>query len=315
MGKFVGDIQSGTFTDCAGNGASGAAYQFLGTLTYSTANAPAGAYKSTNRYENPIGKRTTSDESIFDIYTNRELGETDGTLEKVNGDTIHSYSVQLENCTFDNGTKTQYYAPEMYYYNKKGDAEKQDFYTFTEKSTMESGSTYLIADGSGTMFLRATTSGVVHVCDASELDVDVNAKYVKAAYDALNSGRYLWKLDGSKVMNLNGEQLACNVNGSRYITTRNPGLYSTDLRFVENGIYVYERTGLGTRLIPYAYHYYSLAPGESDAFVSDNLSSRDDDTHYTLIFYKVGTEQYWDQVFEHMINPDGSDCSCICTYY
>lgn len=86
VGKFVGDIQNGSFTGCEGNGASGAAYQFLGTIPYSTTNAPTSAYKSLNYYDNPIGKRETDDESSFDVYTNRELGETDGTLDKVNGD-------------------------------------------------------------------------------------------------------------------------------------------------------------------------------------------------------------------------------------
>lgn len=167
VGKFIGHINDGSFTNCTDTGAAGAKYQFLGTVTVKGSGSINGMYYSTKLSKNtkPTAVTTYEDRSAYGFY------DTDNSafyLYATNGDyndgKYYNYpaSIRLDNCTYLSSGKTYRQELQNQYYYKRGTETTHNQYQtklINTTSELVTDKYYLITDADSKKAIAPSRSG------------------------------------------------------------------------------------------------------------------------------------------------------------
>lgn len=204
IGKFVGYVTGGKFTDCHGLGNSNLALQFLGSIEHTTHNA------GTNWYYSAIHQ---SKGFTAKRYVNSEYGNTDymfdgNKVSKYEPNTFITYDAELTNCTYSVAgvTHKQEIERNSYFYSLSTERGQIEYrFKFVDvtgkvngtKDDTELSGQYVITNNNG-VAMRSNKDALT-VVDLSQYlnGTAVITNEAPSSDDYLNFYKALWSISGS----------------------------------------------------------------------------------------------------------------------
>lgn len=188
VGKFVGHIYSGSFTDCTSKGDADKDYQFLGTVAISDGGAPANLYKSSAEFSD----RVQAEQSLDDPY---KYVADSATFEPVAaGDRFNCYNdISLTDCIYNSGSTDyrQEISSDLYFYTYNEDEmEEHAQYYFIELTGDNKDAKYSPEDRVTEFIITDSTKKHALALKTTPLD-DSGSTYQNAyTYYHLDFGEY-----------------------------------------------------------------------------------------------------------------------------
>lgn len=191
IGKFVGYVTGGKFTDCHGLGNSNLALQFLGSIEKTSDTVSGNIYTSSVLSDAMGGSVTSLNSGSFDFIGAADGNKTAGFNKATDG-TYYKFTASLDSCTYksskDGKEYTQYIKDTDYFYTyaKEGDHTQYKI-NVTPKSVtgMQKGTDYVIVDYSGRYILSTKDEEVI----------SKSFNNITEYYD--NDTSTIWTCDGS----------------------------------------------------------------------------------------------------------------------
>ena len=157
IGKFVGYVTGGKFTDCHGLGNSNLALQFLGSIE-KKGTPYSNLYKSSVKLtaNTTVEKWPTDGDNYKDNSNNLFKPATSGTY--------YMFTASLNNCTYkssnDGKEYTQYIKDTDYFYTMSNHNAYTQYTAGESKDSMDSNNDYIIVDNTGKWALTANGSNI-----------------------------------------------------------------------------------------------------------------------------------------------------------
>ena len=159
IGKFVGYVTGGKFTECHGLGNSNLALQFLGSIEKTSDTVSGNIYTSSVLSDAMGGSVTSLNSGSFD-FIGAANNNNDTGFTKAKDGTYYKFDAELTNCTYkssnDGKEYTQYIKDTDYFYTMSNLANHKWYYVGNAETAMRQ-STYIIVDYAKNYAL--TTSG------------------------------------------------------------------------------------------------------------------------------------------------------------
>lgn len=285
IGKFVGYVTGGKFTDCHGLGNSNLALQFLGSINYTATNTDANWYWSAKPLTGTL---------VSTRYKNAADGNTDYII---GGNTLlpknspestpkyYNYTATLTDCTYsaEDGTYKQEINKNKYFYDRSPEKQFEE-YSITHVKSGELNGKYMFANASylamiandskfGTYDITALTQGKTFNNE------DVNADSYKAIWSVTNNANFT---------NINGYKLSRDDA----VLNRNKkfSLTKGSIEHDPTGEFSGEKYSISSKINKRKGVNLSIVTGGVDHDVAEN---RD----YNLLVYKVNTAPYYKATF------------------
>ncbi len=208
IGKFVGYVTSGKFTDCSATGASDLRLQFLGSI-HKTSDTVSGNIYTSNVKSDAMGGNVTSlDSGNFDFIGAADGNKTVGFTKETDG-TYYKFDAELNDCTYksskDGKVYTQYIENTKYFYiyAKVGSDHTQYLTGDAVTSFGDPNTKYVILDYTG-KYALTTNEGKV---EGYSLNAAFNKQFV-------DSERIIWTYEET---NSKGQIKLRNDSSSRYL--------------------------------------------------------------------------------------------------
>lgn len=167
IGKFVGYVTSGKFTDCHGLGNSTLALQFLGSIHKTSDTVSGNIYTSSVLSDAMGGSVTSLNSGSFDFIGAADGNKTAGFNKATDG-TYYKFTASLDNCTYKSSNDNKVYKQSIentayfYTYAKEGDHTQYKINKTTKSVTdMQTGTDYVIVDYSGSYILSTKGTKVI----------------------------------------------------------------------------------------------------------------------------------------------------------
>ncbi len=159
VGKFVGKVNNGTYTNCSANGTSDLALQFLGTINKTPNTIGSNYYSFSEPNKNGTVEKWPDTNGIFVGKEKTSIAGVKFTAE-TSGETYYTFKANLNNCVFTDisgGKHEQVISNVDYYYTMTTPVAHKWFETDSNfVPSMSSGKIYIIVDSGGRAL---TTSG------------------------------------------------------------------------------------------------------------------------------------------------------------
>ena len=207
IGKFVGYVTGGKFTDCHGLGNSNLRLQFLGSIEKTSDTVSGNIYTSSVLSDAMGGSVTSLNSGSFDF-----IGAADGNktavFNKATDGTYYKFTASLDNCTYksskDNKVYTQSIKNTDYFYTYAKDGDHTQYLTGNAVTSFTGINTkYVILDYTGKYALTTNGSDV----EGYGLDAVFNKQFV-------DSERIIWTYEET---NSKGQIKLINDSSSRYL--------------------------------------------------------------------------------------------------
>ena len=151
IGKFVGYVTSGKFTDCSATGASDLRLQFLGSIHKTSDTVSGNIYTSNVKSDAMGGSVTSLDSGSFDFIGAVDSNKTAGFTKETDG-TYYKFDAELNNCTYksskDGKVYTQYIENTKYFYTYAKVGDHTQYKPGETVKTFSNGD-YFVVDNSG----------------------------------------------------------------------------------------------------------------------------------------------------------------------
>ena len=196
IGKFVGYVTGGKFTDCHGLGNSNLALQFLGSIEHTTHNAGTNWYYSEKQLSGKLTSKRYADAADYVIDGNK--------VSKYEPKTYITYDADLTNCTYsvDGVTHKQEIERNSYFYRLTTENQFEEYSLTQTTSGPLTGKYVFVGEVSGkkyAMYESGGSSGTVGTLTSFDITslLSDNVKFNNEDTTA-NAYRAIWTVTNNK---------------------------------------------------------------------------------------------------------------------
>ncbi len=294
VGKFVGYVKSGTFTDCSGTG--NGEFHFLGSIEKHSATCGANWYVAKAQLTGNLTNVKTYTSGSYIV---------NGTAVTKNTSTSNysSFLAQLNNCTYKSGTemKKQEITTDAWFYTLSGQSTFEE-YTIKQTNSITDGGKYLIVGevdsvkyamyengGTETNLGSLSSVEITPILNSSFNNEDTSSSYYKSIWTISNNQKYFMSVLGHYLSrpDATGDNRQYSlVKTIKDIENEPLGSFSGNNYSISSYISGFLGIGKG---------YVNLKIGQNQMIGTGKVDNKE----YNLLAYQVNTTQYYRGTFTY----------------
>ena len=284
VGKFVGKVSNGTYTNCTADGTSDLALQFLGTINKT---------KKTISGSNYYSYKLAADEALRNLtgkveqwpnqtYIGKDAANKDIAFAKVNnGAVYYIFAAKLNNCVYTDKAGSEFYQTfkqidSFYTLSNEQSLKKYEVGKLT--TDLEENGEYIVTDFNSKWALK-TNGGSIETME-----------YKKTVYSDEDNFATIWRYEGTKKLKneMSGKYLFVDYDlSNNSVEAKNSGQFLYEQ--YPNGGYV--RFYDTMTIISTSYHYLNFSD-LSNGTVNSKTVKNDSNNNTKLRLYTVNSTPF-----------------------
>ena len=284
VGKFVGKVNNGTYTNCSANGTSDLALQFLGSI-----NKNKQTIKGSNYYSYKLAAEEalrnltgTVEQWPNQTYIGKDAANKDIAFAKVNNGAIYyTFNAKLNNCVYTDKTGGEFYQTFKQidsFYTLSNEQSLKRYEVGKLTTDLEENGEYIVTDFNSKWALK-TNGGSIETME-----------YKKTIYSDEDSFATIWRYEGTKKLKnqMSGKYLFVDYDlSNNSVEAKNSGQFLYE-QYPNDG---YVRFYDTMKIFSTSYHYLNFS-NLSNGTVNSKTIKNDSNNNTKLRLYTVNSTPF-----------------------